>query len=175
MTEALADRTPVVEFRRPARLRWALSVAAAVVAVAVLAGVAGYAIAPDTNGGSDRAGWLVEAAARGTLLVSRTGGGGGLTATFVSAAGEHEGFVWVEGLPELTAGKDYQSWFTRAGSSFEPSAVFKASTGGVWLDARSAVDEYAAIGFTIEDDGGADAPSQAPFVVIELSRSARRR
>ena len=71
-------------------------------------------------------------------------------------------------------GKAYQAWFTRDGASFEPSTVFSTRQGGVWLPATAALDQYAAIGFTIEDDAGAKQPTQAPFAVMPLQAAARR-
>ena len=58
-------------------------------------------------------------------------------------------------------------------NGFAGSAVFTASSGGVWLPASHSVDSYGFVGITIEDAGGAKAPSAQPFMLIDLSKSAR--
>jgi hypothetical protein len=162
--------------REPAnvvRPRWAwlgAAVAAAIAAI-VAAGVGGYALrGGDSADARETA--VVEAAGRGDLLVARFEDGG-VETSLVRAPGESDAFAWVENLPALPEGKAYQAWFTRDGATFEPSDVFTASDGGTWLSADAAIDDYAAMGFTIEDKGGAETPSSAPFVVVELQRSAR--
>ncbi|MDZ7727947.1 MAG: anti-sigma factor [Dehalococcoidia bacterium] len=81
-------------------------------------------------------------------------------------------FALVEGLPSLPEGKAYQAWFTPDGETFEPSDVFRESRGGVWLSASQDMGQYAAAAFTIEDEDGAEAPTQDPFVVIPFGATA---
>jgi hypothetical protein len=78
----------------------------------------------------------------------------------------------VNDLPALPAGKAYQAWFTKDGATFEPSTVFTNASGGIWIAAGDSVDAYAAMGLTIEDAAGVAAPTQSPFLVIELSKTA---
>ena len=40
---------------------------------------------------------------------------------------------------------------------------------------RFSFDEYVALAFTIEDEGGAQEPSTAPFLSVELNQTARAR
>ena len=161
---------PTVIRRRPV-FWWAAAAASALVVAAVSAFVGYAANAADSN---DRAEVVVRAAARGDLELARAADGTA-TVTFVHAPGETQGFIWVENLPPLPEGKAYQAWFTPDLASFEPSAVFTAASGGAWLSAREPIEGFVAMGLTIEDAGGASTPSGAPFVVVMLEGSAKRR
>jgi anti-sigma factor RsiW len=163
-------------------LRWPRRIAAAAVAAILFAaaGIGGFVAGG--SGGSDatlrrdaaRSGRLVEAAARGTLAMDH-GQAGETRVSFVRAPGASEGFAWLEGMPALPPGKAYQAWFTRDLKSFEPSVVFASSGAGVWLPASGKIEGYAAMGLTIEDAAGAAAPTQAPFVTVELKTAALHR
>jgi len=159
--------------RRRQRSVYAFAAAAAAVLALIAGGFAGYVL---RGGGTEpeREQAVVEAAARGELLVASFRDAT-LATTLVRAPGRSEAFVWVENLPALPEGKAYQAWFTRDFEEFEPSDVFTVGDGGAWLAARDSIDGYLAMGLTIEDRDGADEPTMAPFVVIELQRSARTR
>lgn len=160
--------------RRP---RWWLGAAAAAVLVAALAGTGGFLAADNDTSNMeterDRQAALLQSAAQGTMEMVQ-GENSGARLTFLLAPGHSEGFAWLDGLPALPAGKAYQAWFIR-GASAEPANVFTVSQGGVWLEADARIADYNAIGLTIEDAGGATTPSQAPFVVVDLTKSARAR
>lgn len=153
--------------------RWLLEAAAAV-ALIFGTGVAAFLIGRSGGGDSaaprDQA--IVQAAAQGTLQTLRVQDGD-FQASLVRAPGASEGFAWLSGMPALPGGKAYQAWFTKDGKTFEPSTVFRGD-GGVWLPADGPIDEYAAIGFTVEDSGGAKQPTQAPFAVVDLAKLALR-
>lgn len=166
-------REPQPIVRRPQRPRlWAAVAAAAAVLIAG-AGLAGFAIGQ--SGGNEgelqtrlrRQGTLVQAAARGTMLTSEATNGDAW-ASLVRAPGATWGYVWVDGLPELPSGKAYQAWFTHDGKTFEPSATFAVSKGGVWVWAGTQIENYAGLGLTIEDAAGGKTPSADPFVKIAL-------
>ncbi|MGD9932388.1 MAG: anti-sigma factor [Dehalococcoidia bacterium] len=161
---------PTVIRRRPV-FWWAAAAASALVVAAVSAFV-GYAANQAES--DDRAQVVVQAAASGNLKLARAADGA-VSVTFVHAPSATQGFVWVENLPPLPAGKAYQAWFTPDLASFEPSAVFTAASGGAWLSATEPLDGFVAMGLTIEDAGGATTPSGAPFVVVMLEGSAKRR
>ena len=163
----------ILAFRR--RAAWGAVAAAAVLLLFV--GVGGFWAGQQTGPDAelvDRQGAVVVAAATGELEVSR-GGGGTARVALVRAPGEQAGFAFVEGLPELPAGRAYQAWFSRDGATFEPSSVFSSSDGGVWLTAGDAMRNYVALAFTIEDDGGAEQPPSDPFTVVPLNPSAASR
>lgn len=175
----LPERPAGANIIRPARWAWMVPVAAA--AAALLVGAfGGYLVRGGGGGGADadfervaaiNAG-AVESAAKGELRVSR-GELGSVKVALVRTAGGANAYVHAEGMPPLPEGKAYQAWFTKDGKTFEPSDTFTNPGGGTWVPANGAVEGYAAMGLTIEDADGVDAPTQAPFVVIDLSRSAR--
>lgn len=164
--------TPVVLKRRP--VFWWAAAAASALIVASVAAFVGYAASAGPDKGNDRAEQVVEAAARGDLELARAADGD-VSMTFVHAPGAREGFLWVHDLPPLPSGKAYQAWFTPDLSTFEPSTVFTLASGGAWLKATGPLDGFVAMGLTIEDKDGADAPSSAPFIVVMLEGSAQRR
>lgn len=164
---------PIPIARRARPVRW-LPIAAAVAALAVIAGAvsAGYLAGARSGDDPGEDAVYAEAAARGTLQTV-AGSAGNARAVVVRAPGRSEAFAWVEGLPALAAGKAYQAWFIDAGGA-EPAEVFATPEGGVWLSAKRSIDDYTAIGLTIEDKGGAKTPSAAPFVTVELNKRAGR-
>ncbi len=155
-------------------LPW-FAAAAAGVALLVVGGAVGYVLNSSDN--SDlkqeiaRQGDLVEAVARGNASTAHTTSGD-VQMAFLRAPGASEGFAWVEGMPTLPSGKAYEAWFSKDGKTFEPSTVFTTDNGGVWIDAGSDLGGFAAMAFTIEDAGGSQQPTQAPFAVMDLKTSA---
>lgn len=173
MERIAREPRPLLRSRRgPGLPRWWGAAAAALLVAS--AGAGGFLLGRDGGdgpGSGSREAALIEAAARGTLVSTRFSDGDA-SATFLRAPGQSAGFAWVQNLPPLPSGKAYQAWFIR-GAAAEPSTVFSTVDGGVWLHARSDVAEYSGIGLTVEDLGGADSPSQAPFMLISLETSAR--
>lgn len=170
-----AESQPVLSIaaaRRRRQMFWWAAAAGFALVVASVSAFVGYAA--NDRDGNDRAEAVVRAAARGDLELARAADGA-TTMTFVHAPGATQGFVWVENLPELPEGKAYQAWFTPDLATFEPSAVFTSASGGAWLDATGPIDGFVAMGLTIEDAEGASTPSGAPFLVVILEESARRR
>lgn len=156
------------------RWAWAGTVAAAAALLLAVGAFFGALLWGGDGGGAiaERREQLVRSVAQGTAS-RQSVESGGMQAVLLHAPGSQEGFAWLEGLPALPAGKAYQAWFTRDGQVFEPSAVFSEG-GGVWMSAGASIEEYAAMGLTIEDDDGADVPSSAPFVVVNLRDAAKR-
>ncbi len=180
--QRIADESKVLAFPlagaviRPRRWQVASAIAAAIGLVLVIGGATGFAL----RGGGDsnlkrdsaRQAAVVEAAARGDLRVAKMDQGTEHIA-LLRAPGATDAFAWVDGLRQLPEGKAYQAWFTSDLRNFEPSTVFKTSSGGAWLPASTAVDSYGFVGITIENEGGAKVPSSPPFMVVDLSKSAR--
>jgi hypothetical protein len=160
---------------RPAPPAWQrfAAIAAAVVVMLALGGIAGMLVANGGDGLEDenaRQGALVRAVAQGNARRD-TFEDGALRASVVYAPGQESAFALLEGMPPLPAGKAYQAWFIEGGAA-RPSNVFQESRDGVWLESPGDVAAFAAMAFTIEDEEGAEAPSQAPFMVVELGTSA---
>lgn len=169
-----ANVTPI---RR--RASWLVPVAAAAAAVFVLAaGIGGYAVGSGEGDDAirteaDRQGALLAAVADGrTDTISAAEGA--VRVSVVHERGSASAYTYVEGLPPLPEGKAYQAWFTENGQEFEPGQTFVTHTGGIWLVARAEMERYAAMAFTVEDEDGAQAPTQSPFVVVPLQVTARR-
>lgn len=110
---------------------------------------------------------LAQAAARGTLQASNSRQGSAW-ASFVRAPGATWGYVWVSGLPQLSGGETYQAWFSRDGGAYEPSAVFVLNSGGIWLWANSAIDNYQELELTMERSGSASTPGSQVVLTVDL-------
>ncbi len=170
------SREPRTMVGRGERYGWWSAVAASGAVLLMAGTLAGFAIG--RSGGNEdqlrtqlkRQGALVQAAARGTMLTSEATDGDAWAA-LVRAPGATWGYVWVDGLPALPTGKAYQAWFTHDGKSFEPSATFGVSKGGVWVWAGGEVESYAGLGITIEDAEGAKTPTAEPFVKVAIGGS----
>lgn len=166
------DPAPIVPFRRARQ--WALAAAAAVLLLGAGA-FGGWLLRGDDAGlrdESERRGDLLAAVARGESNASRFESDG-LRAAIVHASNSALAFAVVEGLPSLPGGKAYQAWFAD-GSGVAPGPVFSVANGSLWLEAPAELDRYTAIAFTIEDAAGARQPTQQPFAVVPLQRTARR-
>jgi hypothetical protein len=149
---------------------WQPAALAAGIALLIAAGIGGGFAIGRSNGGTatnspQQA--LVAALAQGTAQTDHFQSDG-LTATFVHAPGAESGFISTDGLPQLPAGKAYQAWFSKDGKTMEPANTFTAPNG-TWIDAPGPINQYVAMGLTIEDAGGAKAPTTAPFMLINLS------
>lgn len=158
---------------RPTWQRFA-SIAAAAAVLVVSGAVAGALLwggnDEDLEAENERQGAFVQAVAQGNARRD-TAEAGATKAMVVHVPGQKSAFAWLEGMPELPSGKAYQAWFIADGAA-TPSNVFSAGSGGVWLESPGDVASFAAIALTIEDEDGADSPSQAPFMVVEFNRAA---
>jgi anti-sigma-K factor RskA len=158
---------------RPAWQRFTAIAAAAAVLVAVggLAGAMLFGVSDgDLEDENGRQGALVRAVAEGNARRD-TFEDGAMRANVVYAPGADSAFALLAGMPELPSGKAYQAWFIADGAP-RPSNVFSSVEDGVWLESPGSVTGFAAMALTIEDEEGADAPSQAPFMVVELNATA---
>ncbi len=185
-TKAAVMERISAEPRRPAaparviRPRWPLyggAIAAGVLLLA-LGGLGGWLIGDGDSGVDEqveRQQVMVEAAANGTLRMSQ-GTLGDARATLLTVPGSPDAFVSISNAPGLDPGKRYQAWFFRPGATApEPGEVF-ADASGAWLHSDGGtLDEYAAVAFTVEDEGGAEQPTQDPFMVVDVAASARAR
>jgi hypothetical protein len=157
----------------PAWQRFA-SIAAAAAVLVVAGAFAGAQLwggnDEDLEAENERSGAFVQAIAQGNARRD-TAESGASKAMVVYVPGHTSAFAWLEGMPALPSGKAYQAWFIADGAP-RPSTVFSQPSGGVWLESPEDVAKFGSIGLTIEDEDGANAPSQAPFMVVELNRSA---
>lgn len=161
------------------RPRWPVFGAAAAAGLLLLAlgGFGGWLLGSDDTSDLEdqleRQQVVVNAAADGTLRTA-SAASGDARATLLTVPGSPDAFVMMSNPPELEAGKRYQAWFIR-GATPEPGEVFEDASG-VWLRAEDGtLDDFGAVAFTIEDEDGAQRPSQDPFMVIEVGTAARAR
>ena len=177
--ESVMDRIereprPLVAARRRAWY-WQPAALAAGIALLIAAGIGGgFAIGRSNGRGNNQdtpQQALVAALVEGTAQTNHFQSNG-LQATFVHAPGAESGFISTNGMPQLPAGKAYQAWFSKDGKTMEPANVFTAPSG-TWIDAPGPIEQYVAMGLTIEDASGAKAPTTAPFALINLNQSAR--
>lgn len=163
---------PIGQNRR-AGWYWRPAALAAGIGLLIAAGIGGgFAIghSKDGNVGNAAQEGLVAALVQGTARTNHVQAGS-LQMTFVHAPGADSGYVSAENLPPLPAGKAYEAWFSKDGTHMEASTVF-TSDGGTWVEAPGPISHYVAMGFTIEDASGAQAPTTAPFALISLSETA---
>lgn len=186
LKETVMDRIAAEPVRlgvaRPAvvrpRWQWLTAAAAAAALLLVVGGAGGWALGQDDEGDLEdrvaRQQSIVNAAADDTLRSIPAQGAGGAEATLLSAPGSPDAFVRMSNPPGLSAGKRYQAWYIR-GDTPEPGEVF-ADGSGIWLHADNGnIEDYSAVGFTIEDEDGADVPSQTPFMIIPTTQTVRAR
>ena len=158
---------------RPAWQRFTAIAAAAALLIAIGGALGVFAFAGDNSSleaENGREGALVRALAEGDARRD-TFEDGQLRASVVYAPGTTAAFALLEGLPPLPSGKEYQAWFIADGAP-RPSNTFARAANGVWLASPGDVTGFAAMALTIEDKGGAKAPSQAPFMVVGLDATA---
>lgn len=195
LPHAAEDRSPspavrmaiferIREERRPtphggkAPLAW---VAAAAVVLVGAAGLGGFLLGASSGGddGSisraqfDRYSEVVRAVVAGDVTRIEATSGEGARVIVVSAPGSDLAYAWVQDMPVLADGEAYQLWLSPDGESLQPSNVFTMDRGGFWFRGDRAFEEYALISFSIEDLAGAETPTHAPFLVVDLAGSAR--
>lgn len=179
--EAVMDRIRVepvpLQAARSARRfpAWAGALAAGLLVLA--AGTGGFFLGVSDDDGVSQAQFeryagLVRAMIEGDVTRIE-GSADDASVVLVNAPGSDLTYAWVEGFPALPEGKAYQLWTSRDGDAVEPGRVFTVDTGGFWFSTDDPVDQYALLAFTIEDEAGADAPSQQPFLAINPRESAR--
>jgi anti-sigma-K factor RskA len=67
----------------------------------------------------------------------------------------------VSGLTDAPSGKTYEAWVIRGGKAPRPAGLFKNGTSAVHL--RGTVPRHAVVAVTVEDEGGATAPTTQPI------------
>lgn len=110
---------------------------------------------------------LIDAAAAETL-VRAEGSSGSANAVVLFGPSIREAYVRVEGFPSLEGNDIYQAWFTKDGTTFEPSSTFQQTSEGAWLWAAEPVENYAAVAFTVEDEQGRREMTNEPFLLVEF-------
>lgn len=90
----------------------------------------------------------------------------GSTATVVWSAERGQSVILFEGLSAPPAGSTYQAWYIGADGP-RSAGTFDASGGATAFLLDGGFTAGAAVGVTVEPDGGSDAPTTDPILVVE--------
>ena len=148
--------------RRRSRLVPALGIAAAVAAVAALAfGLWGASVSSDLD--EARAALARERAAAAVLArpaaeASLTGASGRLVVD-----GDGRAVLVVSDVPPVPAGKTYQVWVIDDGRPVSAGSS-RPRTGTLTIPVDGKVGRGSVVAVTVEDDGGASAPTGKPVI-----------
>jgi anti-sigma-K factor RskA len=157
--EARRERPNVV----PLRPRWVLPVAA-VAAVAACAAIALGIWATSLSSKLDRqerlAGVLGNPAARHTDLAGNRG--------MLVVAPNGDAVLIMRRLDAARPGRTYEAWIA-AGESPQPAGTFEGGRDDSVAFLARRVPRGATVMVTVEKDGGVDAPTSKPFVVVRNS------
>ncbi|MGM7669725.1 anti-sigma factor domain-containing protein [Microbacterium sp. A93] len=152
--------------RRPDRRRWWVTVASAAAAAAVAVGLLvtqPWVEAPGISEGEQLTALeqvlQVDGAQR--LESAVTGGG----AAEAAMAPNGEAVLAVRDLPDPADGHDYQLWTIQGEQPPQPAGLLQVQ-GGRALVRMQQVPAGAAMAVTVEPDGGSEAPTTEPIVVL---------
>lgn len=152
--------------RRPDRRRWWVTVAstaaAAVVAVALLVSQPWAEVPGVSERDQVTALEQVLQTDGAQRLESEVSGGGSAEAAM---APNGEAVLAVRGLPDPAEGRDYQLWTIQGEDSPEPAGLVEVHDGRALVRMQQ-VPAGAAMALTVEPDGGSEAPTTEPIVVL---------
>ncbi len=150
--------------------RWIGPIAVAII-VAFATGLFGFYWGNQDRSGFEeqvlRANPLIDAAAADTL-VRIEGSSGSASAVLLFGPGIREAYLRADGFPALEGNDVYQGWFSKDGTTFEPSSAFEDTAEGAWLWAAEPVENYAVVAFTVEDERGQRDMTNEPFLIVEF-------
>jgi anti-sigma-K factor RskA len=161
---AAAERANVVPLTgRPAWVFRATAAAAAVAAcaavgLAVWAGVLSRSLHHERSAraADARAAQILADPAAQRIDIS---GGDGL----VAVSPEGEGVLVVRRLPAAPAGKTYEAWVIPRGGAPKPAGLFRGGAAATIVRLRQPVPRGAVVAATVEQSGGATAPTGTPI------------
>lgn len=150
---------------RRARARWRpLQMVGAVAAGAALL-VGGVAIGTQLGGPSQQEA-LGAIVAADDAQHSEVELEGGATATVVWSAEQGQSVILFEGLGPAPHGHAYQAWYIDAAGPHS-AGVFQAAGGSTAVLLEGEMDAGVAVGVTVEPEGGSEAPTTDPFLVVQ--------
>lgn len=150
---------------RRARARWrpVQLVAAVAAGAALLAG--GIAIGAQLDGPTQQEalGAIVAAddAQRSEVELA-----GGATATVIWSAERAQSVLLFDGLGPAPHGHEYQAWYIDAAGPHS-AGVFQADDGSTAVVLEGEMRAGVAVGVTVEPEGGSEAPTTEPFLVVQ--------
>jgi anti-sigma-K factor RskA len=163
LARARAERTNVVTLPRRRALGGMAAAAAVAAAIAVVLGVWVASLASDL----DRERQARVAQERAIAVVAnpqarrfRVEGGSGVLV--VAPAGEAA--LVLDDLQPPPEGKVYEAWVSTDGAEMLPAGTFAAASGHTVVSLARDVPAGALVAVTLEDAGGADAPTGSPLL-----------
>ena len=139
-----------------------LGLAAGAVALAVLS-LSLWSQVEDLENERDLQAQAVEALGQPGAEVVKLNGASG---SFVS--GPAGGVLIVNGLANAPAGRTYQAWIIPREGAPISAGLFAAEEGTTLHEIDGDLQDAAAVAVTVEDEGGAPAPTQDPFITATL-------
>lgn len=150
---------------RRARARWrpARMIGAVAAGAALLAG--GIVVGSQLGGASQQEalGAVVAAPDAQRSEVELEGGG---TATVVWSPEQGQSVILFDGLGAAPDGQTYQAWYIDAAGPHS-AGVFQAAGGSTAVVLEGEMDAGVVVGVTVEPEGGSEAPTTEPFLVVE--------
>ncbi|GAA3609242.1 anti-sigma factor domain-containing protein [Agrococcus terreus] len=161
---AAAPAPGPAERRAKARWRPLRTLVGVAAAAALLSG--GIAIGTQLDGGDDRAeavGAIVAATDAQRAEVEMADGS---VATVVWSAEEGRSAILFDGLGSAPAGQVYQAWYIDAAGPHS-AGTFTSAGGSTAYVLDGELTPGTAVGVTVEPDGGSEAPTTDPILVVE--------
>ncbi|GEK80829.1 hypothetical protein ABA31_21800 [Agrococcus baldri] len=150
---------------RRARARWRpVRVVTAVAASAAL--LAGGIVIGTQLGGATQQEELGAVVAAADAQRSEVELSSGATATVIWSAELAQSVVLFDGLEAAPAGHEYQAWYID-GAGPRSAGVFQAAGGSTAVLLEGQMDAGVAVGVTVEPEGGSEAPTTDPFLVVQ--------
>ncbi|MEV4899984.1 anti-sigma factor [Citricoccus sp. NPDC055426] len=152
--------------RRPDRNRWWVTVASAAAAAVVAVGLLvtqPWAEAPGISEGEQVTALEQVLQVDGAQRLESDVAGGG--AAEVAMAPNGEAVLAVRDLPDPAEGHDYQLWTIQGEEPPQPAGLLQVQDGRALVRMQQ-VPAGAAMAVTVEPDGGSEAPTTEPIVVL---------
>lgn len=152
------------ERRAKARWRPLRTLVGVAAAAALLSG--GIAIGTQLDGGDDRAEAVGAIVAASDAQRTEVEMADGSVATVVWSAEEGRSAILFDGLGEAPAGQVYQAWYIDAAGPHS-AGTFTSAGGSTAYVLDGELTPGTAVGVTVEPDGGSEAPTTDPILVVE--------
>ncbi len=152
------------ERRAKARWRPLRTLVGVAAAAALLSG--GRAIGTQLGGGDDRAEAVGAIVAASDAQRAEVEMADGSVATVVWSAEEGRSAILFDGLGSAPAGQVYQAWYIDAAGPHS-AGTFSSAGGSTAYVLDGELTPGTAVGVTVEPDGGSEAPTTDPILVVE--------
>jgi anti-sigma factor RsiW len=159
---AAAERTNVVQLRRPWLFR--ATAAAAAVAACTAVGLGVWAGSLSRSLHHERSAHAADASAveiladRASRRIGLSSGNG-----LIAVAPDGAGVLVVERLPRAPSGRTYEAWVVPRGGAPKPAGLFRGGGAATIVRLGGAVPPGATVAVTVERAGGETAPTRAPI------------